>query len=991
MEAQPVSIRIPGIVNDVLIRRDGRGIPYIEAQNESDLCIAFGYTVAGDRLWQMELTRRTAYGRLAEILGPDLLEEDKQFRSYGFDGLCGQILAGLPEPVRRTLEWFAGGVNARMSAFDAAALPLEFQILKFQPEPWRAQDGIAVGKVLAESLSSHWMAGLMMASFASLTPAVRSALLQNNSPLDLLIVGHDNVLSTFADSARLNVAPPSVRLDAVSNNRLLDMVLYRDRSLQRLGLKSAGLKAASNNWVVSGKHTATGKPLLANDPHLNASAPCLWYTAHLSAPGLRAAGVTIPGLPSILIGHNDYVAWGFTNLGGDEQDLYKESFSPTDPLLYRTPDGWEQAGKRNERITVRDASGATTFQDFPVLTTRHGPIVFNDGTSSYALRWTAFDSDSTELVSIHLLNRAASTGEIHDALAAYTGPSMNCVWANRDGDIGYHLVGKIPEREDGDGSTPYDGTTERGRWNGYVAFDELPSVGNPASGIIVTANNRLIGESYPHFITHGWDVPYRARRIWNLLYGENGLDVARMMAIQLDTYAYGEAMFVEELVKTASTHSGVTEWVELLNLLKGWDGCASKASQQMPMASEMRLAFSRAVIEDKLGPDLTRGYWWWPNRENFIDRVLRTRPSIWLPKAFASWDDLFLSCHQTAIAELEKKAGPDRTGWTWARTSQPIRFEHPLAQSDSIFSIDPIPRHTGGAENPTVNRGEFVSMRLVTSPANWDETRLGLTLGQSGDPKSSHWKDQLTDWAQGTTQIFPFTQNAIAGATKIVQALIVNFPGDQQRRSEMGVGQAFGKALGVHNLGDIGELTLKDIKLGDARSLLSSVGAGGALDFLSGIDPNAPLGNIKVKDIQQLATGLGSAPGASTDSPSMPTKEMAMMPQTDAIGVPMPMPLPLPRPRPKMMAMGMDAGSAGAPLAQKEAGIMASTGSTVGAAEGISPILSLLMGAKDLRDMSNQEKDIVLNKLLAAVAADATLVAALKGKLTAIIAELKGA
>jgi penicillin amidase len=1032
MDPRPAPTRVAGITNEVLIRRDGRGIPYIEAQSESDLHIAFGYVVAGDRLWQMELLRRTAYGQLAEILGPDFLQEDYQFRRYGFAELCGQTLVALPEPVRQTLQWFAAGVNARINAFDA--LPLEFRLLNFRPQPWRPEDGIAVGKVLAESLSSHWMADLMRASFADLPPAIRTALLMNNSPLDLLIVGNDDVPLTLAESARLSVSPPSIRLDAQSNNLLLEMMLSRERSLKRIGMKPAGLKSASNNWVVSGKLTGSGKPLLANDPHLDASVPCLWYLAHLSAPGLRVAGATIPGLPNVLIGHNDYCAWGFTNLGGDEQDLYRESFAPGDPLHYRTPEGWATATLRNEQIAVKETSGQMGSRQLPVLTTRHGPIVFDDGKFLYALRWTAFDRDATELVCIHRINRAANSGEIHDALATYGGPSMNCVWANRDGDIGYHLVGRIPERRDDDGSAPYDGATDQGAWSGYVPFDELPNVTNPKSGIIVTANNRVVGESYPHFITHGWDGPYRARRIWNLLHDAKGLDPAHMTAIQLDTYSYGEVIFAEELVKTAGAHTGTPEWQELLDLFKDWDGHASADSRAMPLASAMRLAFSRAVIEDKLGPDRTKGYWWWPNRENFIDYVLRERPNTWLPKAFANWDDLFLSSYRSAVAELEKKAGPDRTLWTWARTSDPMRFEHPLALSDRTFLIDPIPRRTGGSENPTVNRGEWVSMRMVTSPGDWDETRQGLTLGQSGDPSSPHWRDQLPYWSQGNAEIFPFTQDAIAERTKIVQALVADVSGNsKQGRPDMGVASAFGKVLGeVHGGGDIGERALKDVKLSEARRLLNVVGADGALDFLAGVDSNTPIGNIKLKDIPGFSAGLaqvqGMAAGASGGGAP-----------TEAVGAIMPRPMPMPMPRPtKAMTLfpaaeassnlgtGAAAAAAGAAAsavatASKEMALMASPAASAGAAaggppaeamlasgvaakmamlaaapapgsapSGPDPILSLVLSAKDLSDLSDRDKDILLNKLLTEVAGDSTIVDALKNKASAILAHLKG-
>jgi penicillin amidase len=751
-------------------------------------------------------------------------------------------------------------------------LPPEFDLLSYRPQPWSPQDCIAIGKVFTEALSSNWMSDLMRASFADLSAADRADLLVESSPLDLLVLGDDNVLRPFAETARLVARPEAfVRLDQPSNDRLVKMVQDRARRLKRVGLRPASLRAASNNWVISGAHTASGLPLLANDPHLDSSAPCIWYLAHLTAPNLRVAGVTIPGLPNILIGHNDYCAWGFTNLGGDEQDLYKETFSPSDAVLYLTPGGWQRANLREEQVLAKEQSGQTTVHQLTVVTTNNGPIVFDDGHYKYALRWTAFDTDAAELVAMYRLNRASELDQLRAALAAYKGPSMNCVWATHAGDIGYQVVGKIPQRQDDDGTLPYDGATEQGAWIGYIPFEKLPSVINPDSGVVVTANNRVVGRSYPFFITYGWAEPYRARRIWNLIKEGKPIDGEYMARIQLDTYAYGEAIFAGEVVKAASSHPDNDQWQEILSLLGEWDGRVTRQSRQMPIALGMREAFARTILENKLGPDRTNGYWWWPNRECFIDHVLATRPRHWLPPAFASWEDLFLASYQAAITNLEQNNGPDRNQWTWDRTSTPLNFPHPLAQPGNVFYIDPLGRHTGDDDSATVNRGELVSMRLVASLDNWDVTRQGLTLGQSGNPKSPHWKDQLNNWAQGATEIFPFTHQAVAKSTNIDQILVAkDFSKGNTRRQHMGVGAAFGKVLSsVQSSGDASsaqgasdflELTLKDLKLSQIQQIANRVGAGGALNLLSGLDPNMSLGDIRVKDIAGML-GSGAAPG----------------------------------------------------------------------------------------------------------------------------------
>ena len=346
---------LAGLRKQVTVRRDGRSIPYIEASNDADLYFAQGYVTASDRLWQMDLLRRTARGNLAEILGRPALEEDKRHRVLGFGPLCDALVLRLSQEIREELEAYARGVNAFIDSCDAGSLPAEFRVLQYKPLPWKPADSLLIGKLLAEALSTSWQWDVMRASRADLSKELRDGLSAKASMWDVPIVGSDN----GEKSDRM--MPPGVRagsdsetakasltvLDAVSS-----IAQISARSLERAGLCAEQL-AASNNWVVSGKHTESGKAMLANDPHLAPSIPSIWYLTHLSAPGLRVAGVTCPGAPGIILGHNDRIAWGATNLGADVQDLYIETFDKENKQRYLTPAGWRDAQVRREEIMVR--------------------------------------------------------------------------------------------------------------------------------------------------------------------------------------------------------------------------------------------------------------------------------------------------------------------------------------------------------------------------------------------------------------------------------------------------------------------------------------------------------------------------------------------------------------------------------------------------------------------------------------------------------------
>lgn len=774
---QSSSIQITGLRDRVTVRRDERGIPYIEAKNDEDLYFAQGFVTASDRLWQMDLFRRNARGELAEIFGAgpsnSFLEEDKRHRTFGFARVAEAEAAQATPQARALLEAYAKGVNAYIASLDAKSWPPEFQLLQYKPRPWTPADSLIIVKNFFEALSSTWRLDIMREALADLPPDKRAAMLPETSPLDVLVVGKDYKVSSSvqvsqADRAGLKYpqTSPSYAASLAGDEEV------EARSLARIGLYAEAL-AASNNWVVSGQHTASGKPLLANDPHLAPSAPPIWYMVHLSAPGVRVAGVTAAGLPGVVIGHNDHIAWGFTNVGPDVQDVYLEKFDPKDAHRYLTPAGWRDAEIRHEEIKVRKSftEAATDTQTFDVTVTRHGPIVLEKDGKRYALRWTALDPKLNDSDGVYWLNRARNWGEFQKALSHYTPPMQNMVYADSDGHIGYYAAGVVPIRKSGDGSVPYDGATDAGEWTSYIPFDKLPHLYDPPSGIIVTANQRIVGRDYPYSLTHSWAQPYRARRIFDLLNQKPKLAAEDFRSIQGDVYSIAGATFARESAKILRgqlTSPADDRLRETIAAFEKWDARLTIDSSIALVVAQMRIAFSTRIINAAIGEERARSFRW-GNFDTTLDRIISEQPAGWLPKEFKSYADLLRACYGDARQALTKSLGADESKWIWGNMVK-ARFAHPLASAPLVglqFAIVPFPQSgTGSLLGATVDVGAAVSMRLIADPGDWDKTQHGITLGESGIPSSLHWKDQLDDWRAVTPRVFPFSEAAIMKATK---------------------------------------------------------------------------------------------------------------------------------------------------------------------------------------------------------------------------------
>lgn len=778
-QATPDNLRVAGLRARVIVRRDERGVPYIEAANDHDLYFAQGYVTASDRLWQMDLLRRTARGELAEIFGRAVLEEDKRHRTYGFARHSEMLAAKLTGEAKALAEAYTSGVNAYIATRNEQTLPIEYRLLKYQPRPWTPADSIAIGLLMHESLTTSWQMDVLRAALADLPAERVRELLPEYSERDTPVVGSDKV------DAKKKAAKKVARVARVSDELLA--AAYREqelkeRSLDRVGLRAEDL-AASNNWVVSGKRTATGKPLLASDPHLALSVPSIWYLAHLSAPGVRVAGVSIPGILAVIIGHNERIAWGLTNIGPDVQDLYREKFDAANPKRYQTPSGWKDAETRVEAIKVRKAPAdpATETVMREVTVTRHGPIVLEKNGERFALRWSALDPSIDYVMSFHRLNRARNWKEFCAAISVYGGAPQNHVYADVDGHIGYYGARYIPIRRSGDGSVPYDGATDEGEWTGWIPFEQLPHTFDPPSGHIATANARIVGRDYPHFISHAWSSPYRQKRINDLLSQNKKFTIDDFRAIQGDDYSIGGKLFADALLKlfnngeAASGEGGARLSSATLSAIAAWDGRVEPDSRGAALVGEIRSAFFLRVLKAAIGEERMRLYRW-RNRDTFIDNLIAKWPRQWLPKEFNSWKDLLIACENDARAKLTKRLGADETKWTFGNLMQ-INFDHPLANAPlagNQFKIDPLPQRgsSGGGVGATPNAGSEVSMRLIADTSNWDNTQQGFQTGQSGDPASPHYKDQVNDWYKVTPRVFPFTKAAVEKAAKQTVTLV---------------------------------------------------------------------------------------------------------------------------------------------------------------------------------------------------------------------------
>lgn len=752
-------MRVKGISASTDIIRDRFGIPHIKANNLADAMYSLGVVHAQDRLWQMEMGRRAIAGRLSEVAGTATLDTDKFLRGLGLENVAAQTIPQFDPVTRQVLDAYSAGVNhiIQTQSDSIDPLPPEFVLARLDPEPWQPKDSVGLTKGMALFLSGNFYDELMRARLLADLGKEKLIELYQPYPGEKLLDIPDELASLFQK--------PEVSHLIESNHR------------QILANLPFGYDAhnGSNNWAVDGTRTTSGRPLLANDPHLGLSIPSTWYFAHLETPEIKVIGATLPGVPGIVLGRTDRIAWAYTNTGPDTQDLYLERINPTNDNEYQTPTGWQSFESVDEIIQVK---GEDPYV-LKLRRTRHGPVLSDFWKNAQkaapqgyalALRWTALEtSDMTFQSGIKVLT-ASNWGQFREAMADYHAPQQSILYADVDGNIGFIAPAKVPIRHPDNklkGTIPQPGWDPVYDWQGTIPFEELPQILNPSTGTLMTANARVVPDDYPYYINRDWADPERAQRIRDLLAERHTHSIESFKAIQTDHTSLFEPKFLPLLLESQpSSDLGIA----LRDLMQGWKG-------QMPADSNQPLIFHawyRELVRRVLQDDL-RGHFddYWDFRGRFMLSIL-AHNAHWCDdigtQAFESCQDQSSLAMDDATRYLEATYGNDPTQWRWGKAHHARMKHRPLSDVGPLHRLFGLDVEMGGGPfSPMQMRFSmkdknfpFASihgpgMRAIYDMAEPDRSLFIHTTGQSGNWLSPLYADFAPLWASG--QFIPMTMD----------------------------------------------------------------------------------------------------------------------------------------------------------------------------------------------------------------------------------------
>ncbi len=721
------TIEAPGLHGPVRVQRDKWGVAHIYASDAHDLFFAQGFVAAQDRLFQMELWKRAGQGRLAEILGPTAVERDAQARRLRYRGdLEAEYTSYAPDTLA-ILQAFTAGINAYIKVIAApggSGLPVEFQIAGFAPEPWQPAD--CLNRLAAYAMMGNAERELLHAQLVTL-------------------LGAEQATALFHFEPRAHLTPsPGADFSGLSPALLANVV----SSDQRIPFPASSLQE-SNNWTVSGALTATGKPLLANDPHRVIAEPSLRYIVHLVAPGWNVIGAGEPALPGVAAGHNEHIAWGFTIFGLDQQDLYLETLDPARPGRYKTPTGWKSLTESSETIVVRGAAPVT----IQVKYTRHGPVLWEDGKRALALRWVGAEPGAAGYLGSLSLDRARNWQEFEKAMPRWKVPSENIVYADREGNIGEHSTGLAPRRKNFNGLLPLpgDGAYE---WQGFLPNATLPHHFNPAEQFIATANQKMIPDDFPYAVGFEWAQPTRFQRIHDVLSearrAGHKLTVDDMGALQSDVVSL-TARKLQPMLGAAIDAQGQavpTSTRAAADMLLKWDGALEEGSAPAALYELWMPELTKLVME-RVVPQAARAVvppWPAPAVVGVLEELPGGR------------DSLLLTALGAGRERLRALQGDDPAKWSWATLHQ-VHFRHALdatPASAALFDLGPFPRSGDGdvVQATSLGRAGFeqvagASYREIFDLSDWDRAVAINVPGQSGQPGSVHYADLVPLWRTG--------------------------------------------------------------------------------------------------------------------------------------------------------------------------------------------------------------------------------------------------
>jgi penicillin amidase len=723
---------MPGLSAPATIYRDPYGVPHIFAATTDDAARALGYVHASERLFQMEMQRRAGQGRLSEVIGDSMLDVDKFVRTMGFYHLAESSFAALSPEAQRYFQAYADGVNAWLSEHPHS-LPPEFALLRFKPEPWRPADSVVWGKLMALQLSHNYRLEMLRAHLADkLTPEQVQMIFP---PLAI-----DTPLTTQPHPRQQN------GLWIEPEHQTAEQQLDRFTGLDH---------GASNEWVISGALTDTGKPILANDPHLGLEAPILWYLARIVTPDFTVKGATIPGLPIVLLGQNGHIAWGMTTTGSDVEDLFVETVDSDDADRYLTPEGPKPFDHRQEIIHIKGGADLT----LDVRSTRHGPVLSDidaemragagDG-KVMALAFAGLGDRDTSSEALLQLNHAENWQEFRHALELYQGPPQNIVYADIDGNIGFINPGLVPVRKKGDGLTPADGASGDYDWRGFIPASELPQLYNPTAGFIFNANNALQWSGTYYYGTD-WEESFRAERLQYFFATLPQHTLATTAAMQADHTSMAARSLLPYLLRVAPNNPRAAQAVALL---KNWDGNMDKDRPEPLMFEAWLYQMHKHLLVDKSGDDLKEKG---PYNATAIGAIL-SRPSLdWCGEQGCDVFDARML--DLALDMIAARQGPDMQGWRWGR-------EHVTQLRNKVFGHIPFLRHyadldiSSSGDFYTLDRGGSFEVdaknpftrthgggyRGIYDLGDPDGSRFMIATGQSGHFLSRHYGDLVSMW-----------------------------------------------------------------------------------------------------------------------------------------------------------------------------------------------------------------------------------------------------
>ncbi len=801
---------VPGLHSPVSVQRDAHGTPTIRAGSMDDLIFAQGFLTAGDRLFQMDTLRRHAAGELAEILGSALVSHDRLQRTLQIRAAADRATAQLPPDQLHWLEVYAAGVNAAADSM-RGHLPIEFRILGYTPRPWTPRDSILVSLVMFEDLTNTFPDKLSREALTArlatdATPEQRAQLLSDlypvgswrdhppAQPVPDLTAPVDQIPEVPLDDSQTRLRTPA----DLPQTRPEDLVALQ-RSLAPFSCSTC--MPGSNNWAVAGAHTASGRPLLSNDMHLSLTVPGVWYAAGLEAPSgsssepFHVSGVTLPGVPFVIVGHNAHVAWGFTNLGADVQDLYVEHLRGSGANTeFAGPGGaWQPVLHQRETIRIRGAADL----DLDVLLTQHGssptpiisPLLGSEG-RPIALRWVIYDQGGVTNP-FFTINSATDGASLVQAFSTFAGPSQNLVYADDGGHIGYHGTGRIPLRGSTASPSPISSVpidtaapdAAAHEWAGYIPYDQLPQIADPPAGFLATANARITPDGYTLPITNDWADPYRNERIWKLLAGREHLTPADMLAIQGDVYSDPDRVIAQHLayaIDHATPRADSKRLHQAADLLRTWNGKVASDSAAAAIVDAARVALWPILLAPRLGsappnPTATGAkiepwqLYQWGERAFAEEQLIVHAPARWLPPTYATWDDVLAAAVEKGLADAH--APSNLSKWRFG-DAHPLAIEHPLFAQSALLSrlvgvSTGVHSHSQSGDGTTikqVGRSFGPSERFTADLADLDHSTLNLVLGESGNPASPYFTDQFPAWLHVTTLPMPFTDAAITSA-----------------------------------------------------------------------------------------------------------------------------------------------------------------------------------------------------------------------------------